>query len=47
MKTEQLIMDNRDYPRYPPEIVVMGEWLNTLAHMVIQGRDVRQKRHCE
>ena len=25
------------YPRYPAEIPAMGEWLNTLAHKVIQG----------
>ncbi|MDT5304073.1 MAG: hypothetical protein QOG79_7617, partial [Mycobacterium sp.] len=30
------VMDNRDYPRYPPEIVVTGEWLDTLAHTRIQ-----------
>jgi hypothetical protein len=29
-------MDNDDYPRYPAEIMVMGEWLNTLAHKIIQ-----------
>ena len=29
-------MDNDDYPRYPAEIMVMGEWLNTLAHTIIQ-----------
>jgi hypothetical protein len=28
-------MDNRDYPRYPAEIMVMGDWLNTLAHTMI------------
>jgi hypothetical protein len=27
---------NRDYPRYPAETMVMGEWLNTLAHTIIQ-----------
>jgi hypothetical protein len=30
------LMDNDDYPRYPAEIMVMGEWLNTLAHTIIQ-----------
>jgi hypothetical protein len=30
------LMDNDDYPRYPTEIMVMGEWLNTLAHTIIQ-----------
>jgi hypothetical protein len=29
-------MDSSDYPRYPAEIVVMGEWLDTLAHTRIQ-----------
>ena len=29
-------MDNRYYPRYPAKIVGMGEWLNTLAHTIIQ-----------
>ena len=29
-------MDNDDYSRYPAEIMVMGEWLNTLAHTIIQ-----------
>jgi hypothetical protein len=37
-------MDSRDYPA---EIVAIGEWLNTLAHKVIQGRHVRQKRRCQ
>ena len=40
-------MDNDDYPRYPAEIVAMGEWLYTLAHKVIQDSDVREKRHRE
>ncbi len=35
MKTETLLMDNDDYPRYPAQIMVMGE-LNTLAHKIIQ-----------
>ena len=29
-------VDNHAYPRYPAEIMVMGEWLNTLAHTIIQ-----------
>ena len=29
-------MDNDDYPRYPAEIVAIGEWLYTLAHKVIR-----------
>jgi hypothetical protein len=38
MKTATFFMDKIDYPRYPAEIMVMGEWLNTLAHKVIQGQ---------
>jgi hypothetical protein len=30
------LLDNDDYPRYPAKIMVMGEWLNTLAHTIIQ-----------
>ena len=30
-------VDKIDYPRYPAEIQAIGEWLNTLAHKVIQG----------
>src|SRR6478736_1500305 len=36
MVTAHFVMDNDDYPRYPAEIMVMGEWLNTLAHTIIQ-----------
>jgi hypothetical protein len=32
------LMDKRYYPRYPAAIAAIGEWLNTLAHTVIQGQ---------
>jgi len=32
----EFFMDIYDYARYPAKIMVMGEWLNTLAHTIIQ-----------
>ena len=33
------------YP-YPAEIMVMGKWLNTLAHKKFSANAIRIKRHC-
>ena len=38
MVTAHFVINNDDYPRYPAEIVAIGEWLNTLIHKVIQVR---------